>query len=52
MEGFNYYPDTLSDTYFRDYGVIALALPRDLKKDSLPLNWFVQAKVPAIIMFY
>jgi hypothetical protein len=52
LEGFNYYADTLSDTYFRDYGVIALALPRDLRKDSLTLNWFVQAKVPAIIMFY
>ena len=52
LEGFNYYPDTLSDKYFRDYGVIALALPRDLRKDSLPLNWFAQAKVPAIIMFY
>ena len=52
LEGFNFYPDTLSDKYFRDYGVIALALPRDLRKDSLPLNWFVQAKAPAIIMFY
>jgi hypothetical protein len=51
LAGFNY-PGPLSDQYFRDYGVLALALPRDLKKDNLSLSWFAQAKAPAIIMFY
>lgn len=52
LAGFSDYPKAPGDKYLRDYGVIALALPRDLRKDSVLLTWLAQAKVPAIIMFY
>ena len=52
LEGFPDYAKAPGDKFLRDYGVTALALPRDLKKDSLLFNWLVQARVPAIIMFY
>jgi hypothetical protein len=52
LEGFTLYPNAPSDEDLRQYGVTAMALPREVKKDSLQLTWLSQAKVPTIIMFY
>jgi hypothetical protein len=52
LEGFPDYPKAPGEKYLRDYGVVALALPRDVKKDHVLLTWLAQARVPAIIMFY
>jgi hypothetical protein len=52
LEGFTAYPKAPREKYLRDYGVVALALPREVKKDNVLLTWLAQARVPAIIMFY
>lgn len=51
-DGLSVYPKPPGDTYLREYGLTAIALPFDLKKDSPPLTWLAQVKAPAIIISY
>jgi hypothetical protein len=52
LAGFTWYPNAPSDADLRTYGVTAMALPREVKNDSLQLTWLSQAKLPTIFMFY
>ncbi len=49
---FEYYPEPPLPGFLREYGLAALALKRDLKKDFPGLAWLSQAKVPLLIKLY
>jgi hypothetical protein len=52
LEGYASYPNAPSEQDLRKYGVTAMALPLDVKKDSRQIAWLSQAKSPTIIMLY
>lgn len=49
---FAYYPEPPAPGFLREYGLAALALQRDLKKDYPGLAWLAQVKVPLLIKLY
>ncbi len=49
---FPYYPEPQKPGFLREYGLVALALERGLKKDSPKLAWLAQVKEPLIIKLY
>jgi len=52
QEDFPYYPEPPVPGFLRKYGLVALALSRDLKKDSPELEWLSQAKAPLLVTLY
>jgi hypothetical protein len=50
--GFPYYPEAPAPGFMRKYGLVALALKRDLKKDSLELEWLSRVKAPLLTKLY
>jgi len=49
---FPYYPEPPAPGFLRKYGLVALALKRDLKKDSAELDWLSRVKTPLLITLY
>ncbi len=49
---FPYYPEPPVPGFLREYGLVALALERGLKKDSPELAWLSRVKVPLIVKLY
>jgi hypothetical protein len=49
---FLYYPEPPAPGFLRKYGLVALALKRDLKKDSPELEWLSRIKAPLLITLY
>jgi nucleotide-binding universal stress UspA family protein len=52
QEDFSYFPEPPGEEFLRQYGLLALALPRDLKKDSPQLTWLAQVKAPVLLVLY
>jgi len=52
FQDFPYYPEPPTSGYLREYGLVAVALPRGLKKDSPQLAWLSQVRVPLLIKLY
>jgi len=51
-EVFPFFPSPPPDEYLRQYGLLALALERGIKKDSPYLEWLSQVKVPLLLVLY
>ena len=51
-EVFSYFPAPPPDEYLRKYGLVALALERNIAKDSPYLEWLAQFKVPLLLVLY
>ncbi|RJR35170.1 MAG: hypothetical protein C4567_14955 [Deltaproteobacteria bacterium] len=49
---FPYFPELPAPGFLRTYGLVALALNRDLRKDSPELDWLSQIKAPLLITLY
>jgi hypothetical protein len=51
-EVFPFFPSPPSDEYLREYGLVALALESDIKKESPYFEWLSQVKVPLLLVLY
>ncbi|OGP70335.1 MAG: hypothetical protein A2Z73_01405 [Deltaproteobacteria bacterium RBG_13_60_28] len=51
-EAFPYFPEPPGDEFLRQFGVVALALEKGLKKDNPALNWLCEVKVPLLLVLY
>lgn len=51
-EGFPFYPEPPAPGFLRQYGLVALALDRELKKESPVLSWLSQVRVPLLIRLF
>lgn len=52
QEDFPYYPEAPVPGSLRKYGLVALALKRDVKKDSHELEWLSRINAPFLITLY
>jgi nucleotide-binding universal stress UspA family protein len=52
QEEFPFFPAPPEDGFLRQYGLVGLALPRGIKKDSAEINWLTQVKAPLLLVLY
>lgn len=52
QEAFPFLPAPPTDEYLRQYGIVAFALERGIKKDSPQLVWLSEVKVPLLLVLY
>jgi len=50
--GFPFYPEPPIPGFLRQYGLVALALDRELKRDSSELAWLAQVRVPLLLKLF
>ena len=51
-EDFPYFPEPPGDEFLRQFGVVALALEKGIKKDNPALHWLCEVKVPLLLVLY
>lgn len=51
-ENFPYFPEAPPEEFLREYGLLALPLPRGLKKDSPQLAWLALVKAPVLLVIH
>jgi hypothetical protein len=47
-----FYPEPPADEFLRRFGLVGLALPKAIKKDSPVLTWVAQIKAPLLLVLY